>query len=37
MIGIKAKDIKNHTAKDYNTENTIKIIIKTRSEKILYL
>jgi hypothetical protein len=33
MVGIKAKDIKNHTTKDHSMENTIKITIKTRPER----
>jgi hypothetical protein len=33
MVGTEAEDIKDHTAEDYNTENTIEVIIKTRPER----
>jgi hypothetical protein len=33
MVRIKAENIKDYTAKDYNTKNTIKVIIKTKPEK----
>jgi hypothetical protein len=33
IIGTKAKDIEDHTAEDYNTENIIEVIIKTRPER----
>jgi hypothetical protein len=37
MVGIKAEDMEDYITKDYNTENTIKVIIKTNPKEILYL
>jgi hypothetical protein len=33
VVGTKAKNIKDHTTEDYNAENTIEVIIKTRPKR----
>jgi hypothetical protein len=35
VVGIKAENIKDHTAEDYNTENTTEITVETRPEKYI--
>jgi hypothetical protein len=33
IVGTETKDIKDYITKNYNTENTIKVIIETRPER----